>query len=70
VTELAAWPGDGPVLVVTHAGPIRAAISHACGIAWASTWAMRIGYATRIRLNLGLTPEGEVWGEIIEIVQP
>lgn len=65
---------SGPVLVVTHAGPMRLAMSIACGFAFDALWAVRIGYATRIRLQLGkdagVGSNGRPWGEIVEIAQP
>lgn len=59
-----------PVLVISHAGAIRAAISVACGIALASLWAVRISHGTRVRLRLGSDASGKIWGEIVEITQP
>jgi alpha-ribazole phosphatase len=59
-----------PVLVVTHAGPIRAAIAQACGLPDTALWAFRIAYATRVRLDIGRDEQGRLWGEIVEIVQP
>ncbi len=70
LTRLVAQPATGPVLVVTHAGPMRMALSLACDIALNSLWAVRIGYGTRIRLHLGCASGGDVWGEIVEIVPP
>lgn len=61
---------SGPMLVVTHGGPIRAAISLACGIPLARTWAFRIDYGTRLTLRVERLERGEIWGEIIEVVQP
>ncbi len=60
----------GPVLVVTHAGPLRLALAIATGIDRSSLWALRISYGTRVRLNAGLGKDGQIWGEIIEIAQP
>lgn len=59
-----------PVLVISHAGAIRAAISVACGIALAALWAVRISHGTRVRLRLGSDASGKIWGEIVEITQP
>jgi alpha-ribazole phosphatase len=58
-----------PVLVVTHAGAIRAALSLILGWPLQSLWSLRINPATRIGLEIGRNDRG-VWGEIIEIVQP
>ena len=55
---------------MTHAGPIRQALALATGMAHASTWALRIGYGTRMRLEIGRAPDGELWAEILELVQP
>ncbi len=62
--------GSGPVLVVTHAGPIRQTLALATGMAHTNTWALRIGYGTRLRLNIGRAPDGALWAEILELVQP
>lgn len=61
---------EGPVLVVSHAGPIRLALSLATGLDRNNLWALRIGYGTRLRLNAGLAADGQVWGEIVDLVQP
>ncbi len=61
---------EGPVLVVSHAGPLRLALSLATGLERHSLWALRIGYGTRVRLNAGLDADGRLWGEIVELVQP
>jgi len=58
------------MLVVTHAGPMRAAIALACGIPFASLWAIKIDPGTRVTLRAGRDVAGNVWGEIVEIVQP
>jgi alpha-ribazole phosphatase len=62
--------GNGPVLVVTHAGPIRQALALATGITHTHTWAFRIAYGTRLRLKIGRGVKRELWAEIIELVQP
>lgn len=61
---------DNRILVATHGGPIRAAISIACDIPFARTWAFRIDYGTRISLRTARGEDGRPWGEIIEVVQP
>lgn len=58
-----------PTLIVTHAGPMRAALSLACDIPFDRLWLFKIDYATRITLRLGSDDEGRLWGEIVEIVQ-
>lgn len=68
--QLAGDAAAGPILVVTHAGPMRAALAIACGLELKSLWALRIGYGTRIRLHLEYAPGGKLWGEIVEIIQP
>jgi alpha-ribazole phosphatase len=62
--------GAGPLLVVTHAGAIRMALSLAVGMPRAHTWAFRITYATRLRLHIGRGVDGKIWGEIVDLVQP
>lgn len=61
---------QGPILVATHGGPIRAVLSAACGIPYACTWAFRIDYGTRLTLKIARQEDGRLWGEIIEMVQP
>ncbi|WP_244534556.1 histidine phosphatase family protein [Hyphomicrobium sp. CS1GBMeth3] len=61
---------DGPVLVVTHGGAIRMALSVLLAIPLERVWAIRIACATRIRVELGAHPSHGLWGEIVEIVQP
>ena len=61
---------SGSALVVTHGGPIRAALSLACGLPFASTWAFRIDYATRVTLDIARASDGKIWGEIVEVAQP
>lgn len=59
-----------PVLVVSHGGALRMALLQACGLPLAATWALRIGYGTRLRLRVEQTGEGGLWGEVLELVQP
>jgi alpha-ribazole phosphatase len=60
----------GRVLVITHAGPMRAALAVACGLPFANLWAFKIDPGTRITLAAGRDPGGSLWGEIVEVVQP
>lgn len=74
-TALAALAGGAsactdPVLVVSHGGALRMALVQACGLPLAATWALRIGYGTRLRLRLEQGGEGGLWGEVLELVQP
>lgn len=57
-------------LVVTHGGPIRTALAICCNLPFAHLWTLRIAYGTRVTLRFGRAPDGEMWGEVIEIVQP
>jgi alpha-ribazole phosphatase len=68
--RLADSASPGPTLVVTHAGPMRVALHQVCGLPLDSLWAVRIGFATRIRLNCEVAANGHKWGEIVEISQP
>ncbi len=61
---------DGPILIVTHAGPIRMAVSLAAGVPHAHTWAFRISYAARLRLQIGRGADRKLWAEIIDLTQP
>ncbi len=60
---------NGTVLVVSHAGPMRAALSIACAIPLEHTWAIRIDPGTRVTLHVE-QDDGHLWGEIVEVVQP
>jgi alpha-ribazole phosphatase len=70
LTRLAHPAKPGPVLVVTHAGPMRVALHQVCGLPLDRLWALRIGFGTRIRLNFEVAADARVWGEIVEISQP
>lgn len=59
-----------PVLVVSHAGAIRMALSLSCGIGFDRLWALRIACGTRVRVALGQGADGRLWGEIVEVAQP
>ena len=62
--------GDGlPVLVVSHAGVLRLAVSRVCGIPLSMLWAMRIDYGTRVRLRVERGDDGRLWGELLELRQ-
>lgn len=58
-----------PVLVVSHAGVLRMAVSLACGFALPSLWALRIDYGTRLRLRVEAGGD-DLWGELLEVRQP
>ncbi len=68
--RLIAAPESAGTLVVTHAGPIRAAITLAAAIPFASLWALRIDPGTRVTLQVGRDADAGRWGEIVEVVQP
>lgn len=59
-----------PVLVVAHGGPIRMALSLACGLPYERLWCLRIAYATRVGVDIGRSADGRLWGEIVEVAQP
>jgi alpha-ribazole phosphatase len=59
-----------PALVITHAGPMRMALATILGLPLRSLWAIRLGYATRVGLDVGRGDDGTFWGELVEIVQP
>ncbi len=69
--ELAVCAGDDarPVLVVSHGGALRMALSQACGWPLAALWALRIDYGTRLRLRLESGDGGRLWGELLELAQ-
>jgi alpha-ribazole phosphatase len=70
LSRLADLASPGPALVVTHAGPMRVALHQVCRLPLDSLWALRIGFGTRIRLNLEFAAATKMWGEIVEISQP
>jgi alpha-ribazole phosphatase len=70
IDRLLAGPADDGVLVVTHGGPMRAALALACGIPFASLWAFKIEPGTRISLHAGHDANSVLWGEIVEVAQP
>ncbi|WCT79609.1 histidine phosphatase family protein [Novosphingobium humi] len=43
---------DGDALVITHAGPMRAALGLLLGLSYRQTWAFHLPYAARISLRL------------------
>lgn len=70
VQRLAADAAAKRVLVITHAGPMRAALAIACGLPFANLWAFKIDPGTRLTLAAGRDSCGSLWGEIVEVVQP
>jgi alpha-ribazole phosphatase len=63
-------PAASTALVVTHAGPMRAALALTCAIPFANLWAFSIKPGTRITLRAGRDKTAGLWGEIVEVVQP
>jgi alpha-ribazole phosphatase len=70
VDRLLAKSELAPVLVVTHGGAMRAALSHLLGWPLRQLWSLRISPATRISLEAGLSDDDVPWAEIVEIIQP
>lgn len=70
IHRLLAEASGGRLLVITHAGPMRAALAVACGLPFANLWAFKIDPGTRLTLAAGRDAGGSLWGEIVEIVQP
>jgi alpha-ribazole phosphatase len=68
--RLVASTDGATVLVVTHAGPMRAALAMACAIPFANLWTFRIEPGTRITLHAGRDAKAGLWGEVVEVVQP
>jgi alpha-ribazole phosphatase len=68
--RIAADQDSGPVVAVTHAGAIRAALAATTGLSFDHLWRLRLAYATRVTLRFGRSGTGARWGEIVEIVQP
>ena len=68
--RILARPELAPVLVVTHGGAIRAALSHLLGWPLHQLWSLRIDPGTRVLLEAGQGEDGAPWGEIVEIIQP
>jgi len=62
---------DGnPALVLTHAGPMRAALSLSANVPLQSLWSFRIGYGARLTLDVACDSGGKLWGELVELAQP
>lgn len=62
---------DGkPALVLTHAGPMRAALSLSTNVPLQSLWSFRIGYGARLTLDVACDSGGKLWGELVELAQP
>lgn len=57
------------VLVVSHAGAIRMALSIVLGWPYQATWGLRIAYGTRARLRIG-QHNAALWGELLELTTP
>ena len=68
--EALATRASGPVLVVAHGGAIRVALSVLLALPFERLWAVRIGCATRITVEMGRSASHGLWGEIVEIAQP
>lgn len=68
--RMLAKSAPAPVLVVTHGGAMRAALSHLLGWPLRQLWSLRICPGTRITLEAGQGDDGVPWGEIVEIIQP
>lgn len=68
--EALATRDSGRVLVVAHGGTIRVALSVLLAIPFERLWAVRIGCATRITVEMGRSATHGLWGEIVEIAQP
>jgi alpha-ribazole phosphatase len=62
--------GGNPVLVLTHAGPMRAAVSLSANVPLQSLWSLRIGYGARLTLEVDFDSGGKLWGELVELTQP
>lgn len=41
-----------PTLVVTHAGAMRAALAHLCGLSYKATWSLHLPYAALLSLTV------------------
>jgi alpha-ribazole phosphatase len=68
--RLFAAPTPQSALIITHAGPMRAALSLICGLPFSHLWTLRIDPGTRLTLRAGRDRDGRLWGEILEVVQP
>jgi alpha-ribazole phosphatase len=60
---------SGHVLVIAHGGPIRCALAQLLGMPFASTWAFRIDYGTRLTFDVGRQDNGEPWARLVEMTQ-
>ena len=55
-----------PTLIVTHAGAMRAAVAHLCGLSARQAWAIDLPYASLLSLRIwrepGATPTAQIIG--------
>ena len=65
---LSAPNGDG-ALIITHGGPIRAVLAVTLGFSLPSMWALSIGYGARLTLDVGVAEDGQLWGQLIDLLQ-
>jgi alpha-ribazole phosphatase len=60
---------SGDVLVIAHGGPIRCALARLLAVPFASTWAFRIDYGTRLTFDVGRSHNGEPWARLVAMTQ-
>jgi alpha-ribazole phosphatase len=60
---------SGDVLVIAHSGPIRCALARLLAVPFASTWAFRIDYGTRLTFDVGRNDNGEPWATLVAMTQ-
>lgn len=69
IAHLMTKAGGHPAGVITHAGPIRAALSLTTHIPLRSLWSVRIGHAPGLTLDVGDDNGGKLWGELLGLAQ-
>jgi alpha-ribazole phosphatase len=68
IERLMVEAGDEAAVVITHAGPIRTALSLCAGIPLPSLWAIRLGFGARLTLEVA-RDNGKLWAELVELAQ-
>lgn len=69
VRRILSDPDVEDVLVIAHAGSIRAALLVLLGVPPSSLWAVRIDPGARLELDAGLDGQGAPWGQLVALVQ-
>lgn len=53
-----------PVLIVTHAGVMRAILSTICGFCHRDTWGLQLDHGTLMGVRIGVDETDRLWGQV------